>query len=183
MPRPVRQTERMHFGRVSTAGARYFVTFVTERRTPWLATPTSCAVVLGALRRWHAEHSGTVLIASVLPDHAHVLFELAAGFKVGQAVARWKSETRKSLGYLHAFQRDFWEHRLREAEAIEDFALYIFLNPYRAGLIRADATWPGSWTPQPRLFSFTESLTTGGGPPQEWVDWPAARFAGLAHGE
>ena len=161
----------------------YFVTFVTERRRPWLAPPEGCAAVLGPLRRWHAEPSGTVLIAGVMPDHAHVLFELAAGFTVGQAVARWKSETRKSLGYAHAFQRDFWEHRVRETEAIEDYGLYIFLNPYRAGLIRADQPWAGSWTPQPRLFGFTESLTAAGGPPQEWIDWPAERFAGLAHGE
>jgi len=175
---PVRRTERLHAGRVSEAEAQYFVTLVTKGRRPWLAGAPAEATVLDVLRCWHDEEEN-----EVLPDHIHVLFRFGAKLSVGQTVGRWKTEIRKGVGYVGAFQRDFWEHRVRESEAVENYALYIFLNPYRAGLLRAGEVWTGWWAPRPAIFQFTSALAADGGPQREWVDWPAERFAALAHGE
>lgn len=183
LPLPVRLTDRLHIGRISNEGAGYFVTFVTASRKPWLAHRKNHAVLLSVLRSWHDEQRGSVLAATVMPDHVHVLFQLGPELTVGQAVARWKSGMRKVVGYAEAFQRDFWEHRLREAEDAENYALYAYLNPYRAGLLRQDEVWPGWWAPEPAIFRFSAALDANGGPPQEWVDWPEVKFAGLAHGE
>ncbi len=182
-PLPVRQTDRMHTGRISIIGERYFVTLVMERRQPWLAGSEAKSMLLEVLRRWPEEGQGEVLAATVMPDHVHVLFQLGIKLTLGQTIARWKGEARKSVGYTGAFQRDFWEHRLRESEAVEDYALSVFLNPYRAGLLRAEGIWPGWWASRPSMFQFTAILSGNGAPPNEWIDWSAARFAGLAHGE
>ncbi len=177
---PDRKTDRLHKGRVSVVGARYFVTMVTRHREPWLTASNAGGPGLAVLRNWHAEGRGRVLAASIMPNHGHILFELGPALTVGQTVARWKSAMRKAAGYAGEFQRDFWEHRVREIEDEEDYALYIFLNPYRAGLLAVECTWPGWWTPDSNLFRFSAGLDGDGAPPAEWVDQPDDRFAGLA---
>ncbi|MDI1249542.1 MAG: transposase [Lacunisphaera sp.] len=177
-----RTTERLHLGRVSEPGAVYFVTFVTANRMAWLAQSGSTACLLAALRSWHAEGDGTVLAATVMPDHVHVLFVLGQRLDVGRCVSRWKTEGRKAAGYAGEWQRDFWEHRLRQEDSLEDYGLYLFLNPYRAGLLSRDRCWPGWWVPEPVCFRFMALLGPKGEPPREWIEWPDERFAGLATG-
>jgi putative transposase len=180
---PIRKTDALRRGRISSAGELYFVTLVTKDRAPWLATARTRDVLLAVVRAWNSERNGRVLAATVMPDHVHVLIELGDRLTVGQAVAGWKSATRRGAGYAETFQRDFWEHRLRETEDPEDYGLYIFLNPYRARLLTPQERWAGWWLPDPRSFRFTSILDDNGCPPAEWVDWPNEKFAGLAHGE
>jgi REP element-mobilizing transposase RayT len=153
-----RATEKLHVGRVSAVGAVYFVTFVTEGRSPWLASPKAGTAVLDALRAWHDEGDGAVLAATVMPDHVHVLFRLGSRLDVGRCVSRWKSVARGLAGYAGAWQRDFWEHRVREQRREEEYALYIYLNPYRGGLVARTVFWPGWWASEPGRFRFFSKL-------------------------
>ena len=180
---PRRQTERLHLGRVSAKGAVYFVTFVAANRTPWLATTAAASAVLGAIKTWHEEGDGAVLAATVMPDHVHVLLELGDRLDVGRCVSRWKTVARRNSGYAGEWQRDFWERRVRADESEEDYALYLLLNPYRAGLARRGEAWAGWWMPWPERFRFSAMLGPRGEPPDEWIEWPEARFAGLKTGE
>jgi putative transposase len=180
---PKRQTERLHLGRVSAKGAVYFVTFVTANRTPWLAMAAAADAVLGAINAWHEEGDGAVLAVTVMPDHVHVLFALGEGLDVGRCVSRWKTVGRRVSGYAGEWQRDFWERRVRGDESQEDYALYILLNPYRAGLAKRGEAWPWWWAPTPERFRFSAMLGPRGEPPDEWIEWPEERFAELKTGE
>ena len=178
-----RATDRLHEGRVSVSGATYFVTFVTEDRAPWLASPKAAAAMLGALRVWHGEGDGSIRAATVMPDHVHVLFALGERLDVGRCVSRWKATGRKMAGFAGGWQRDFWERRLRDSAEEEEYALYIFLNPHRDGLVPRDASWPGWWAPEPARFRFSAMLEAEGGPPEKWFVRAETRFAGLETGE
>ena len=116
-------------------------------------------------------------------DHVHVLFSPGDLLSVGQCVARWKAEVSRKVFRRDEWQRDFWDHRIRPDEKEEGYAFYMFLNPYRAGLIEPRQTWPGWWAPDPKRFSFLAALDAQGVPPKEWMNWPAEKFAGLATGE
>ncbi len=178
-----RHTERLHLGRVSARGAVYFVTFVTAKRVPWLGAAAAANAVLGAIRAWHEEGDGAVLAVTVMPDHVHVLFELGERLDVGRCVSRWKTVGLRQSGYVGEWQRDFWERRVRDDESQEDYALYILLNPYRAELAKRGEPWAGWWMPRPERFLFSAMLGPHGEPPEEWIEWPEERFAGLATGE
>jgi len=180
---PKRQSERLHLARVSAKGAVYFVTFVTAQRAPWLGSPKAAEAVLGAIRNWHQEGDGAVLAVTVMPDHLHVLFTLGDRLDVGRCVSRWKTAGRRASGYAGEWQRDFWERRVRDDESPEDYARYILLNPYRAGLAGRGQAWPWWWAPDAEQFRFLALLGSQGEPPEEWIDWPEERFAGLATGE
>lgn len=171
-----RRTDKLHKGRLSIPGARYFVTFVTRHREPWLSRTRSADAVLNALRSWHEENDGAIHAATVMPDHVHVVFALGARLSAGQCVGRWKSDVRRACDYRHEWSRDFFEHRLRAEEPLEDYGLYLFLNPYRARLARANEPWPWWWAPEARVFRFFEMLSTDGTPPPEWIEWPDDRF-------
>jgi putative transposase len=145
---PVRKTDRLHRGRVSASGALYFVTLVTAGRLPWLRETASAKAALAVLQAWQAESDGAILAATIMPDHVHVLFRLGEKLNAGRCVARWKTQIKKQSGFAGEWQRDFWEHRVRENERWEDYGFYMFLNPYRAGLVGAGETWPWWWVPK-----------------------------------
>jgi hypothetical protein len=42
----------------------------------------------------------------------------------------------------HHWQRDFFDHRLRDDESFEEKAAYILNNPVRAGLVNRFEDWP-----------------------------------------
>lgn len=183
VPFPRRRTDELHKGRHPVPGARYFVTFVTQARVPWLRDASCAEAILAALRSWHDERDGVILCATVMPDHVHVLFELGQKLTTGQCVGRWKSEARRAIRYRHDWLRDFYEHHLRVEEAAEDYALDVFLNPYRARLVAAEQVWPYWWTPDMGRFRFSTQLNVDGTPPREWIDWPEDRFDHVAAGE
>lgn len=159
------------------------MTFVTRNRSPWLRTDEARMAMLVAMRNWHEEGEGVILAATVMPDHVHVLFELGGRLDVGRCVSRWKTVARRECGYLGDWQRDFWERRVRDDESAEEYALYILPNPHRAGLAKCGEAWAGWLMPTPDRFRFSSTLGPRGEPPEEWINWPAERFTGLATGE
>jgi hypothetical protein len=55
-------------------------------------------------------------------------------------VSKWKEWTAKDLGV--AWQRDFFEHRLRRDESRREKADYILRNPGRKNLVSRPEEWP-----------------------------------------
>lgn len=180
---PIRRTNRLHAGRVSAAGAVYFTTLTTRNREPWLSNPVAAEATLAVLRRWHHENAGTILAATILPDHLHVLVELGPEGSIGRAVARWKALAGRDAGWPGEWQRDFWGHRVLDDEDLEAFGWYVFLNPYRAKLAGWDEPWNWWWAPDPGRFRFSQALDPRGVPPAEWKAWPDDPFDGLQTGE
>jgi len=105
-----------------------------------------------------------------MPDHVHVLLELGSRLPLEQLLAKLKAKSSNVLAHSGlTWQRNFFEHQLRGDESLEAFARYIFLNPYRAGLISCDQNWPG-WIPgNLGRFEFEQHLRPGGLPWPEWL--------------
>jgi REP element-mobilizing transposase RayT len=179
---PTRQTERLHNYRHSVAGARYFITCCTGGRLAGLTQPAIRETILNEVQQSDHQEDTTTLAFVLMPDHLHWLFSLGARLAIGRVVARLKAETHATLGKADfSWQRDFFEHRLRSEESAEDYARYLFLNPYRARLLPPASTWPGWWCPTPRLLQFTDRLDASGGPPAEWLAEPVP--AGLVQAD
>ena len=166
---------------VPPAAIRYLVTLETKDRAPWLAAVRTREIVLAVFRSWHGERHGRILCTTVLPDRVLILLELGANLEITQVIAGWIAASRRAAGYAETFQSEFGGHRLWTAAEAEDCALYIFLTPYRTGLLAPDKTWPGYWAPNPENFRFTSALNPSGGPAEEWLAWPEDRFKALAH--
>ena len=177
-----RRTDELRIGRISARDAGYFVTLVTALRGSHFNDPASRAKALVWIDKFADDEAGTVKAAVVMPDHVHVLMELKGPLTIGRWVARLKSAIKRDFGESFRWQRDFWERRVRPHEGWEDYGLYLFLNPYRAGLISVNQIWDGWRCFEPDRFRFVENLRDHC-PPAQWVDEFEQRFKGSTFGE
>lgn len=167
---PQRKTFHLHRGRLSIPGARYFLTVCTQRREPVFTQPVVARRALAALRTLEADHNIGLLAATLMPDHAHLLFTLGPTFTLGQTMAKFKNLARNRGREPWRWLDDGFEHRLRPDELAEDYAFYIFMNPYRARLVAMAGVWPWWLCPNAAHFRFLTHLHPDGTPPHEWLD-------------
>jgi hypothetical protein len=123
---------------------------------------------------------GALLAANIMPDHIHLLLELGSRLSVSELVAKIKAGV--SRGMHLNWQLNFFDHQLRTTDSAEDFAFYIFMNPYCAGLCSLEDAWPG-WIPSSSIrWSFEEKLRNGKLPHPEWLAKAAGFGAALPAG-
>jgi REP element-mobilizing transposase RayT len=86
---------------------------------------------------WH------VHLLVLMPDHVHGLLAFPSDQSIKQVMTAWKGYLAKTCGI--EWQRDFFEHRIRDAAGLEEKAHYIRANPVRAGLVATAGDWPYVW--------------------------------------
>ena len=88
----------------------------------------------------------------IMPDHIHSLMSFPPSRKtMKEIVETWKEWTSKQLHI--EWQRDFFEHRLRDEKSRRQKADYILQNPVRRGLVERAEDWP--------YVYFAENLRAG----------------------
>jgi REP element-mobilizing transposase RayT len=165
-----RKTARLRWGRVSIPAARYFISVCTQHRAPVLTHRDHAARSMDALLALHAASDVELLAATIMPDHAHLLFALGARLTIGQVMAKFKTLARDGGHVTWHWQQDGFEHQLRTGESEEDYGFYVFMNPYRAQLLSTAQIWPWWVCPEPSQFLFLQQLNADGTPPPEWLD-------------
>lgn len=174
MPFKSRRTENLRRGRISIPGARYFLTWCTENRAHSLTESRVRATTLQVIETLQTSENARVLAASIMPDHIHLLVELGAPLSVSQIVGKVKS----AIARVHRevkWQNNFFEHQLRSEDKVEDFAFYIFMNPYCAGARSLEQSWPGWLSAKNFRWEFESKLRSGGLPQCGWIE-QAERF-------
>ncbi len=83
----------------------------------------------------------------IMPDRLHLLAALTGSLALGRVVARLKAKTRAMLASADRvrWQGNYYDRRLRPDDSVEDILRYLFLNPYRAGLLPATGRCPLFW--------------------------------------
>lgn len=101
----------------------------------------------------------TVQGAVIMPDHLHLLITLHDKLALSRVVARFKAKTKPVLAVNQLrWQGNYYEHRLRAAEVAETVLLYIYLNPYRANLIKITGGYRWFWLGQAEAAWFAPRL-------------------------
>ena len=124
--------------------AVYFITICTLRRDA-----NSLALPETGPRLWqewcgYAERDAcSPLLFVVMPEHVHGLFRFPAEPGMRATVNAWKRLTARRYGI--EWQRDFFDHRLRNDESFREKAAYIRDNPARRGLVAKASAWPYAW--------------------------------------
>src|SRR5471030_1314291 len=119
-----------------TSDADYFVTICAEPRQQnhFCKDPIGPAI-LDSIRIYNEKQNWFCDLAVLMPDHIHLLVSFPPEKILSQVVGLWK----RALAKTHkiSWQRNFFEHRLRNDENIQQKADYILENPVRAGLVEA----------------------------------------------
>jgi REP element-mobilizing transposase RayT len=112
----------------------------------WLKNPDIASTVQNALRFFNGDrydlHAWTIM-----PNHVHVLFTVAAGQTVSSILHSWKSFTSRQANKLIGTSGRFWQpeyfDRLIASSRQLEFTLrYILNNPVKAGLCKEFQQWP-----------------------------------------
>lgn len=162
-------TDHLRKGRRSIPYARYFITICTNARKPLLDSTSGIEAVRQALRQIHIERDINLNCGTVMPDHCHLLFTLGNRLTLSQSISKLKRQVRKGLNQKDIWQDNYYDHRIRPEQELEPFAKYIFLNPYRKGLIPCEQTWPGWIRNKGYHPEFLAHLIEGKFPPKEWI--------------
>jgi len=153
-------------GRFSIPGGLYFLTFCTQNRTRTLACNPVWRAVVQEITASETEGTATVHTLILMPDHVHALATLGHQSPLGAWIARFKTRVRNATGV--AWQRGFYDHWVRKAEALGPIYNYILRNPERSGLIRDGSSWPYSWVHPKENHGFDVGAAISL-PPPDWL--------------
>ncbi len=150
------------FVRAFVPGGTFFFTIVTHRRRPLFHDARARRLLREALRQARRRRPFETVAGVVLPDHLHCIWTLPDGD--ADFSTRWRQikggftrawlDSGGSEGFAPAgqrrkkgrgvWQRRFWEHTIRDREALRRYAEYIFYNPVKHGHARCPHAWPWS---------------------------------------
>jgi putative transposase len=120
----------------------YFITVNCEDRSRnQLALPDVSGRLFETVRHRQEKLWWWPYVFLLMPDHLHALLSFPpSGKPLKQVVSQWKEWTAKELNIK--WQRDFFEHRLRQDECRHEKADYILQNPVRKKLVAKPEDWP-----------------------------------------
>jgi REP element-mobilizing transposase RayT len=131
------------------AESLFFITINCARRgEPQLTKGEMPERIFSSVSHYHQRGIWWPEILLLMPDHLHALISFSWNPKAGMnsVIANWKRYTAREYGI--EWQRDFFDHRIRNAEDHEEKWRYIRDNPQRAGLVSDAAQWPYVWFPE-----------------------------------
>ena len=142
----IHRSHRLRGGRVSLIGQAYHITFATDQRAPVLADFWAARAVIRVIRNADELKLSETHALNVMPDHVHWLFTLQSG-DLSQLIGRVKTLSARAIHHERAgsgvlWQRDFYDHAVRNDEALVEIARYIVANPLRAKLVDSVADYP-----------------------------------------
>jgi putative transposase len=83
-----------------------------------------------------------------MPDHIHaiIIFPRDSGLQI--IVSNWKKYLARTAKIT--WQKDFFDHRLRDDHELSEKADYILMNPIRRSLCERIEDWPWIYRGDPR---------------------------------
>ena len=126
--------------------------FITIKCVPQHKNQLCCADigegVLAAMTHNHNKLVWHCHLCLLMPDHLHAIlaFPRESGMKI--STKNWK----KFVAGKHGvdWQRDFFDHRLRNEAELQEKTSYILMNPVRKGLCERAEDWVWVYRPADR---------------------------------
>ena len=126
-------------------GAIYFITIcASPRGQNQLARLETASLIYDSFLFREQRGDWWAHLLLLMPDHLHALMSFAPEPGMQHAIAQWKHYIAHKMGFQ--WQRDFFDHRLRNSENHREKAHYIRMNPVRAGLVAKPEEWPFVWS-------------------------------------
>lgn len=140
---PTKGHAALRRGRYSHPSAEYFLTLCTDGRQRGLTQSPAAEAIMGEFHAMETDESWNVRCAVIMPDHLHVLVILGERLSLGKSVQRVKAKTSAVLRAQGiAWERGFFDRKLRPDDDRLAIFRYVYLNPYRAQLVSVTQDWP-----------------------------------------
>ncbi len=131
----------------SPEDAVYFITICAQPKgADILCRPVVAHSLLESIAFYYDQRKWYCQMALLMPDHLHGFFVFPWDKSMASVFQNWKRYTAKSLGIN--WQRDFFEHRIRNEGRYTETWHYVRQNPVRAGLVDDPNDWLHRWEPE-----------------------------------
>jgi putative transposase len=125
-------------------GATFFITVnCVPRGQNQLAIPAAADALMESLIVRIEKGQWWPRLVLFMPDHLHALIAFSPDHPMEKIIRDWKRYTARSAG-IH-WQRNFFDHRIRNEESLAEKWNYILQNPVRAALAPTPESWPYVW--------------------------------------
>jgi hypothetical protein len=104
--------------------------------------------VLAAMRYNHERLVWFCRLCLLMPDHLHAILAFPRDSEMITSVSNWKHFV--AAHQPVQWQRDFFDHRLRNTNELQEKTSYILLNPVRKGLCERMEGWNWVYRPNDR---------------------------------
>ena len=120
----------------------------SRRRASCMARPTVGDAVLAAMKFNYERFVWHCRLCLLMPDHLHAIIAFPREPGMATAIKNWK----KFVAGKHGvdWQRDFFDHRLRDHHELDEKTSYILMNPVRKGLCERPEDWVWIYRPNYR---------------------------------
>jgi|SRR6185369_7214598 len=105
--------------------------------------------ILAALKHNHDKLAWHCRLGLLMPDHLHAIIAFPQEPGMATTIKNWKKFTAGKCGI--DWQRDFFDHRLRDHHELEEKMCYVRMNPVRKGLCTRPEEWPWMYCPNDRV--------------------------------
>ena len=124
--------------------ADFFITInCSPRGKNQLALPETASAIERSLLHQQSSGAWWVHMLLLMPDHLHALVSFSHEASLQRTIQNWKRFLARQEGIV--WQRDFFDHRLRNNESLAEKWTYIRNNPVRKGLASTPDEWPYQW--------------------------------------
>jgi putative transposase len=117
-------------------------------RASCVTRPTVGDAVLDAMKFNHERFLWHCRLCLLMPDHLHAIMAFPREPGMVTTIKNWK----KFVAGKHGvdWQRDFFDHRLRDHHELDEKTSYILMNPVRKGLCQQPEDWAWVYRPNDR---------------------------------
>lgn len=125
----------------------FFVTTVCWQRMSFFKDARKAELLMDVLEHYQREKKFALHEFVIMPDHLHLLISPAEDVSLERAVQLIKGGFSFRLGKMKkslVWQESFTNHRVRDEDDYEQHALYIRMNPVKAGLVERAEDYPYS---------------------------------------
>ena len=133
-------------GRYSHVNYSYFVTCTVSGRRPVFKDDSCAQIMQYCIEQLEEEKQLHWYGWVIMPDHIHGLCSLLCD-DLSKTMKLLKGRSARALNELmqdkgQVWQPGYYDHGLRQDEAVEPIVNYIINNPVRAGLVEKSEQWP-----------------------------------------
>jgi len=127
----------------------YFITIkcVPQGKNQLCQTDTANGV-LAAMAYNHDKLAWHCRLCLLMSDHLHAIIAFPREPGMKTVVSNWKKFVAGNFGVI--WQRDFFDHRLRDHHELQEKSGYILMNPVRKGLCELAEDWVWIYRPVDR---------------------------------
>ncbi len=133
----------------------HFVTIVTKDRRKFFNDNRIAKSTINVLLSLRTKYKFNLYSYCLMPDHFHGLIGIGkSGMKLGEIVGYFKSLSTREFWKYHdgkLWQRQFFDHVIRNEQDFFETIEYIRLNPVKAKLVENWKDW--KWTEEPDLLN------------------------------